>query len=78
MDAQLRLLNATTPLTTESAGAAGASDRSDREGLGWDGPVPEAWRLDDTTRAVGRLGVAQARAALQAAKRVAYGEATAA
>ena len=29
--------------------------------------VPPSWRLDDATRAVGRRGVAEARATLQAA-----------
>lgn len=29
--------------------------------------TPPSWRLDDHTRAVGRLGVAEARASLQAA-----------
>jgi hypothetical protein len=58
MDAQLHLLpeDETTPSPEPTAGRGSEPRRSD-------------WRLDDSTRALGRRGVAEARSALRAAMR---------
>jgi len=61
MDAQLRLL---------TAGPRAGTDTHADDGTHRPEPVeaPVAWRIDDTTRAVGRSGLARARAALRDAR----------
>ena len=58
MDAQLRLLTAEHRASHRTGSDPG-------EPL----EAPVAWRIDDTTRAVGRSGLAKARAALRQARR---------
>jgi len=57
MDAQLRLL------TAEHRTGHPTSDHGEPH------EAPASWRIDDTTRAVGRSGLALARAALRQARR---------
>jgi hypothetical protein len=64
MDAQLRLLTA-EHRTGRSSRADGGPVLHGPEPL----EAPVSWRIDDTTRAVGRSGLALARAALRQARR---------
>ena len=67
MDAQLRLIAPRDLAPSENAHAvrpsARRADQPSRR------PLPKSWRLTTTTREIGRKGVAQAREALQQARR---------